>query len=127
MPLKSAATIEERTVGALFAGKDPAVRRIYDALFTAARSVGDVVADPKKTSIHLNAGAGGTAFAGIQPRKSGILLTLRSAVPLPSARIRRVEQASRNRFHSELLLSAPEEVDAELLGWLADGYRLAHR
>jgi len=34
------------------------------------------------------------------------------------------EQVSKNRFHNELKLSSPDEIDAELLAWLNDAYAL---
>jgi hypothetical protein len=116
------------TVAALLKGKDPTVKDIYTALLRAARArltKPPAVEDPKKTCIHLNAGPGGTTFAGIHPRKASILLNLRTDTPIKSPRIRKAEQVSRSRHHSELLLSAPEDVDAELLTWLAAAHRLA--
>jgi Domain of unknown function (DUF5655) len=110
---------------ALFAGKDAVARAIYDALLAAVRRIGDVAADPKKTSIHLNAGPAGTAFAGVHPRKSAILLNIRTDAKLTSARIRKTEQVSKNRYHNELLLTATTDVDDELERWLAAAYRLS--
>jgi hypothetical protein len=122
-------TQETYTVEALFAGKDEVVPKIYTRLLKSLRAAkpGPVVEDPKKTSIHLNAGPDGTAFAGVHPRKSAILLNIRSETPIKSKRIRKMEQVSRNRCHNELLLSAPEDVDAELTGWLGAAYRLSSK
>ena len=113
------------TAEALLAGKEPVVAQTYARLVSSLRKVGSVGIDPKKTSIHLTAGNDGTAFAGVHTRKSAILLNIRSAAPIESPRVRKVEQVSKNRFHNELLLESPNDVDAELLRWLEDAYGLS--
>lgn len=114
------------TVDALIAGKDAVVRQIYDRLVDALADLGPVGEDAKKTSIHLTAGEGGTAFAGVHPRRAGILLNVRTAAPIRSPRVRKLEQVSRSRFHNEILIASPGEVDAELAGWLGEAYALAN-
>ncbi len=109
-------------VQAIFAGKDPEALATYRALTAALAGVGPFVEDPKKTSIHLNRKS---AFAGVHPRKAAILLVIRTAGPIDSPRIRKLEKVSTNRWHNEMLLSAPAEVDPELLGWLGDAYALS--
>ncbi|HSU15349.1 DUF5655 domain-containing protein [Longimicrobium sp.] len=113
------------TVDSLIAGKDPVVQRIYDRLIDVLAGLGPIGQDAKKTSIHLTAGEGGTAFAGVHPRRAGILLNVRTSAPIESPRVRKLEQVSRSRFHNEILLNAPEEVDAELAGWLGEAYGLS--
>ena len=105
-----------------FEGKDLIVHRIYDAIVKSARQWGPVKEDPKKTSIHLN---NVSAFAGIVTRKSHLVLTLKSNHKISSARIHKSEQTSASRFHSELKLSSPDEVDSELLVWLKEAYALS--
>jgi hypothetical protein len=109
----------------LFAGKDLVAREIYGRLLDAMRAAGPVVEDAKKTSVHLAAGQGGTAFAGAHPRRAAILLNLRTAAAIESPRVRKVEQVSRNRFHNEILLASPADVDGELARWIGDAYGLA--
>ncbi len=103
-------------------GKDATVRQIYDRLLTATEKFGPVGEEPKKTSIHL---MNKTAFAGVATRKSGMVLTIKSDRKLPSPRIHRSEQASARRFHHEVKLTSPAEVDAELMKWLKDAYALS--
>ena len=105
-----------------FAGKDPVVSKIYDHLLKHARRFGPVNEDPKKTSIHLN---NVTAFAGVATRKSAIILTIKSDRDLDSPRIHKSEQTSAKRFHHEVKLTAPTDVDAELIGWLKKAYTLS--
>jgi hypothetical protein len=110
------------TVDFHFEGKDPAVQKIYDRLLKAAGKFGPVKEDPKKTSIHL---VHKTAFAGVATRKSAVVLTIKSDRKLPSPRIHKSEQTSAQRFHHEVKLTAPAEVDAELIQWLKAAYALS--
>ncbi len=110
------------TVEQHFEGKDPMVRAIYDRLLAEIGKLGEFAEDPKKTSIHLNRR---TAFAGVATRKSSLVLTLKSAQDLRSSRVKKHEQASANRWHLELLLTSPADVDAELVSWLQAAYEIS--
>ena len=110
------------TVRSHFEDKAPVVREIYDALLRASKKLGPVLEEPKKTSIHL---ANATAFAGVATRKDSLVLTLKSDRKLKSTRIHKTEQVSARRFHHEIKLTAPEQIDAELVGWLKDAYALS--
>ena len=102
-------------VAAHFKGRAPLVREIYDRLIGAAEQFGPVKQDPKKTSIHL---ARKTAFAGVAMRKDAVILTLKSASDIRSPRIIRREQASANRWHLEVKLTDPKQVDKQIATWL---------
>ena len=58
-------------------------------------------------------------------RKADLVLTVKSDLDIKSARIHKTEKVSANRFHHEMKLSGPEDVDAELLGWLKRAYELS--
>lgn len=106
----------------VFAKSEPVVREVYDAILAAVKKFGPVEAEEKKTSIHLVAGSG---FAGVHPRKSNVLLNIRSDAEIKSPRIRKVEQVSKSRFHNEMLIDSPKEVDREVVGWLRAAYQLS--
>jgi hypothetical protein len=110
------------TIGQHFAGRAPAVRQIYDRIVGAAEGLGPVREEPKKTSIHL---ARRTAFAGVATRKDALILTLKSATDIRNRRIVKREQASANRWHVEIRLDDPAQVDAELKAWLKNAMALA--
>lgn len=105
-----------------FQGRDPNVAATYGALLQAVRRLGPVTENPKKTSIHL---VRGSALAGIATQKSALILTIKSRTSLKSPRIRKQEQVSTNRWHLDVRLTQPEDVDAELCTWLAAAYELA--
>jgi Domain of unknown function (DUF5655) len=100
----------------------PLVRAIYKRLLNTAKAIGPFTEDPKKTSIHLTRR---TAFAGIATRKSALILTIKSATDIKSPRIFKREQASANRWHLEVRLEDPKQIDAELKAWLKAAMELA--
>ena len=65
----------DEAVDRVFARSEPHVRETVRALIARARALPDVTVDPKGTCIHLNRR---TAFAGLHPRKSALLLNLRA-------------------------------------------------
>jgi hypothetical protein len=109
-------------VEAVFAGKDAAALVAYRALTEALKAFDPFVEEAKKAAIHLTRKS---AFAGVHPRKGAILLVIRTAAPIDSPRIRKRERVSANRWHNEMLIAAPSEIDAEVLGWLSEGYGLS--
>ncbi len=110
------------SVASHFAGKDPAVRATYERLVDVARTLGPVTEEAKKTSIHL---VRQTAFAGVATRRSSLILTLKSAKDIRSPRIEKREQASANRWHLEIRLEKPAQIDRQLTGWLKAAYEIA--
>ena len=112
---------DPRTVSDHFANRPPGLAATYAKILRSARKHGPVREEPKKTSIHL---ANTTAFAGIAVQKASIILTLKSKTDIKSPRIAKREQVSANRWHLEIRLDAPEQVDAELERWLTTAYRL---
>jgi hypothetical protein len=114
--------IQEFTVTSHFSDKDPVVRKIYDKLIKSIGRFGPTVEEPKKTSIHI---VNKTALAGVATRKAHLVLTIKSDRKLVSSRIHKSEQTSSSRFHNEIKLSTPAEVDDELIGWLRAAYLLS--
>jgi len=110
------------TVSAHFTKAAPDVRATYDALLEAARHLGKVREDPKKTSIHL---VRKSAFAGIATRRDSLILTLKGSAAIRSPRVERSQQPSANRWYHEVRLRTPSDVDRELRAWLARAYELA--
>ena len=107
---------------ALFEGREPVALATYNALFDRLGDFGPFEEQVKSASIHL---ARKSAFAGVHPRKAAILLVIRTAEPIESPRVRKLERVSANRWHNEMLLSGPDEVDPEVVGWLRNAYGLA--
>jgi hypothetical protein len=115
-------TMEDAAIAPLFAGREPVTRAIYDRLVASARPFGPFEIEPKKTCLHF---ARGSAFAGVHPRKDSVLVTLKTEAPIESPRVRKLEQASQSRFHNDLVLTSPDQVDAEFVGWMRSAYALS--
>jgi hypothetical protein len=105
-----------------FENKDPVVKSIYDRILQESRTFGQVIEEPKKTSIHL---VNKSAFAGVTTRKNALLLNIKSATPIKHARIAKSEQLSAKRFHQEVKLTSPDDVDSDLVGWLKEAYAIS--
>jgi len=105
-----------------FSRSEPNVRQTYDRIVAAARKFGNVGEDPKKTSIHL---VRSTAFAGVATRKQALILTIKSPDDVKSPRIVKREQASAHRWHIEVRVEQPADVDKELVGWLETAYSMS--
>ncbi|MEP6635448.1 MAG: DUF5655 domain-containing protein [Acidobacteriota bacterium] len=86
------------------------------------RGWGRSTKEAKKTSIHL---VRKTAFAGVATRKTALILTLKSDSDLKSKRVSKREQSSAHRWHLEVKLETPEQVDQELVGWIKKAYELS--
>ena len=97
-------------------------RTIYAQLLKAARTLGPFTEEPKKTSIHLTRK---TAFAGVATRKDALQLTIKSASDIRSPRIVKRQHASANRWHLEVRLERPTDVDRELTLWLKKAMELS--
>jgi uncharacterized protein DUF5655 len=110
------------TVSEHFDNRAPEVKATYAAILKAAKKLGPVSEEAKKTSIHL---VRKTAFAGVATRKTALVLTLKSDSDVANKRIARREQASTHRWHLEIKLEKPDQVDRELVGWLNKAYQLA--
>jgi hypothetical protein len=104
-----------------FVTSTPEVRKLYKQLLTALKPIGPFEEDPKKTSVHL---VRQSAFAGVRPQKHNLVLTVKSAKPVTSARIAKSEQTSKSRWHLDIKISEAAEIDPELLAWLRDAYEL---
>jgi hypothetical protein len=105
-----------------FAGKDPSVREVYNRVLSALRDIGPVAEEAKKTSIHL---VRASALAGVETRKGYLLLNLKADHPVEGPRVVKSERLSARRYHFKVKLSRPDEVDAELQGWLRHAYDLS--
>ena len=105
-----------------FVNKDPSVRTLYDQLLSMLQALGPVTEDPKKTSIHLNRKS---ALAGVETRKDGLLLNIKSDHPIQSPRIEKAEQISAKLFHHKVRISSPGDLDEELNSWLKEAYLLS--
>ena len=100
----------------------PTAQQLYRSLLTALRPIGPFNEERKKTSVHL---ARGSAFAGVQFRKEYLIVTIKSEQAIPSSRVVKAEQVSRNRWHNEVRIARDKDLDRELLSWIKAAYDLS--
>jgi hypothetical protein len=105
-----------------FNNREPNVRATYDRLLATARTFGAVREEPKKTSIHL---VNRTAFAGVATRKNALVLTIKAENDIRDPRIEKHEQVSARRWHVELRLTNPGDVDGQVVEWLRAAYEMS--
>ena len=98
------------------------VQEIYKTLVEKLDSLKGINFEEKKTSIHVVTTQ--SAFLGIHPKKKFLDLNIVTDQPLDSKRIKKVEQVSARRFHNEVRLENPSQVDAELWQWITQAYQL---
>jgi hypothetical protein len=103
---------------------DPISSEVYGALTDHISTLPGCELQENASSFHV---AHGRAFLGIHPRRGGILVNIVLDRQLDSARVHRVERVSANRWHNEILLRDPEQVDAELIMWIREGYALTDK
>jgi hypothetical protein len=99
----------------------PAAQQLYGDLIRAIRTLGPYEEEQKKTSVHL---VRASAFAGVQFRRQYLLVTIKSDAPIQSQRVTKLEQVSKNRWHSEVRVSSDADIDPQLLAWLRAAYDL---
>ncbi len=102
-----------------FRGKDPYVRRLYDAVRTAVRRCGPVTILPEKTRIAFQVRM---SFAQVTPRTRWLDGHLVLARRLEHDRFRKVETFSpRNHVH-HFRLTTIDQIDSEFQRWLQEAY-----
>jgi hypothetical protein len=107
-----------------FAGKDPAIRRLFDLVRAAIRSIGPVRVLPEKTRIAFQVRM---SFAQVTPRRRWLDGHVVLARRLEHPRFRRIETFSpRNHLHA-FRIERPEDIDADFIGWLEEAYRVGEQ
>jgi hypothetical protein len=101
--------------------KNPELKGVYERLVAEVKKFGGVTVEEKKTSVHIKAKSG---FAGVHPRKEGLIVQIVSDAPIADVRVFKTEQVSKNRFHNHVRVSRVGEIDGKLKGWLKAAYDL---
>lgn len=105
-----------------FTDRDEIVKVIYDTLLAKMTTeLDDFELEYKKTSVHVTAGK---AFLGIHFMKKVLPINIVLDHALNSSRVHQAEKVSTNRYHNEIRLTSPSEVDAELMSWIKAAYAL---
>ena len=102
------------------AGNEGHVRPIFDSIINAASGLGDVVIQTRKGYVSLVTPR--RTFARVQPTtKDRVDLGLRLEGQMPGGRLKPSKMHETMKL--QISLSAPEEVDSEVLAWLQEAYK----
>jgi Domain of unknown function (DUF5655) len=103
------------------AGSAPELRELFELFVAAARENGPVTVNVTKSRIALQVRM---RFAAIQrPRKRFLAAHFVLTRPISSPRLA-VEYLAPYYYVHRLRLDRPEDIDAELKGWLAEAYEV---
>jgi hypothetical protein len=103
----------------LFAGSDAGVLELAREYVRLLESLGDVQVLPQKTRL---VGVARVRFAGLLPRHDGFLATFALRRRLDSPRVVRVEDYGPGWQAHVVRVGRPEDLDAELRGWLQESH-----
>ena len=118
---KQSHSCEQRPIDFHFAGKDPSVRGLFDLLVRKLEDTGPLRVDAVKTSIHL---ISRHHFGGISVRRDYLRIGFLASKPLDSPRIVQRLALGANRVEHVVVIRDRNDIDAQLLGWLAAAQRL---
>ena len=100
---------------------DPGLRRVYARLLKAVKALGPIREERGDRSVLLRSRGG---FLGVHPKRAGLDLQIVTDHVIRAPRVTKVDRLSARRFHVHVRLTAEEDIDAELLGWLREAYDL---
>jgi hypothetical protein len=107
-----------------FEGKEPIVRKLFDAVVDVIKAIGPVEILPEKTRIAFHVRM---SFAQITPRQRWLDGHVVLARRLEHRRFRQVQTFSpRNHVHV-FRLTTLAEIDHEFRAWMAEAYRVGEQ
>jgi hypothetical protein len=108
------------TVDVHFAGKNPALRDVFDLLTKKLSKTGPLRVDSVKTAIHF---VSGRAFGGVTVARESMRLGFLSERPISSPRIAKRIALAPDRIEHVVVINSVSDVDRELLAWLTASQR----
>jgi hypothetical protein len=107
-----------------FAGKDPRIRRLFDAFVARLGEIGPFEILPQKTRIAFHVRM---SFAQVSPKRGWIDGHLVLAAPTPRPFVRRIDTISpRNHVH-HFRLSSEADLSGAFLALLRDAYAVGEQ
>ena len=105
-----------------FAGKEEVGKPLFDEFVARVRAeVGPVRIDSPACCIHL---VKNSTFAAAWVRKDRIKIDFRLERKIDSPRFTKTVQLSAKRYVYYMDIMSPDNMDAELMGWLKESYNL---
>lgn len=107
------------TVDAVFAGRPPRLRAVYDAIAAHVQGLGQVHEDAVGVGVFLKRDR---KLAEVRPRSRDVSLALYLPRPVHDRRFSQVLGPGAPRVVHVLLLREAEDVDAQVRGWLTEAF-----
>jgi hypothetical protein len=107
-----------------FRGKAPQLRRLFESLRRSLSRTGPLRLDAVRSSINL---VSGHHFGGVAVRRDHLRVGFLADHEIKSARISRVERVGPRRVAHHVSVYSTNDLDDELLGWLADAQAMQAR
>lgn len=107
------------TVDGYFSGRPPVQREVCDTITNHLQSLGPVVVDAVQVCIMFKRSR---TFAEVRAKRDSVSLWVLLSRTCDSPRFTRVVRASRNRTAHFINLRTPDDIDDEVLDWLAESY-----
>jgi hypothetical protein len=110
----------EWTVEDHLRGKPPGSVALYHSFVRMVEACGPVTYAVAKTTITFKGSRRG--FAGARPTEQGLAVYLDLQRPVEDPRITRAVPYTKRLFTHHLRITAPEQLDDELAGWVREAY-----
>ena len=104
-----------------FVGKDPRVKRVYDALLREVGRFGPVDVSPVRIGIMLK---GASTFLAVKPKQKWIDIEFALDEPIEEYPVHKTVQYAKGRWAHFIRLEHPKDVTKKLVGWLKRSYIL---
>jgi hypothetical protein len=114
-----------RTVDEFFAGRDPALRRLFDAYVDFVEQIGPFTIDVAKTRIAFQVRV---RFAGVaRLRRNDLVAGFWLKRRIESPRFTRVELIPPGNWVYQFVIRSPDDLDSEARRWLEEAYRVGQQ
>jgi hypothetical protein len=118
---RQAHSCKPQSIDSHFAGKDPALRDLFDRLLRSLRKTGPLRVDAVKTSINL---VSRHHFGGVSVRRDHLRLGFLAKTAISHPRIVRHEPLGPERVGHSVVIRGKKDIDSTLLAWLTDAQRM---
>jgi len=109
------------TIDAHVAGRDPALRRAFDALVAALKTRGPLRVDAVPTSINL---ASTHHFGGVKVGRDHLRVGFLAAAPIEAPEIVRRQPIGPRRILHTVIVRSARDLTADVRRWLGEAQRL---
>jgi hypothetical protein len=103
-----------------FLGKEPHVKKIYEALLRGVNKFGGVDVSPVKNGVMFK---GLSTFLAVKPKKSWVDIEFILSEAINEFPVHKTFRYTKGKVAHFVRLEHPKEVTKKLLGWLEESFR----